>query len=119
MPSTRDPRLVIEQQRQLIEAGRSMSGSPSARSAPSWRSGRARCATIASGIGESPLQLVLRIRLDRVRHALLTGEGSHQHRRCAGFTALGHFSSLYRRAFGESPRDTLRGAGPLRPIPGP
>ena len=110
MPSTRDPRLVIEQLRQLVEAweveGRITLGTLCALLAIRPRTLHHYC---VGHLGISPLQLVLRIRLDRVRHALLTGEGNVTSIAGAhGFTALGRFSGLYRRAFGESPRDTLR-----------
>ena len=111
MRSTRDPHLVIKQLRQLVEA---------------WDTDRRLtvgllCAILAISprtlyhyctrhLVVSPLQLVQQTRLGRVRRALLTGEGSVTRIASAhGFTELGHFSVLYRRAFGESPRDTLRG----------
>ena len=110
MPSTRDPRLVIEQLRQLVEAWeveeRITLGTLCALLAIRPRTLHHYC---VGHLGISPLQLVLRIRLDRVRHALLTGEGNVTSIAFAhGFTALSRFSGLYRRAFGESPRDTLR-----------
>ena len=120
MQSTRDPRLVIEQLRRLIEAWeidkRITVGTLCILLAISPRTLHHYC---AGYLGVSPLQLVLQIRLDRVRHALLTGEGNVTSIAFAhGFTELGYFSGLYRRAFGESPRDTLRRSpGPLRPIP--
>jgi len=110
MPSTRDPRLVIEQLRQLIEAWeidkRITVGTLCALLAIRPRTLRHYC---VRHLGISPLQMVLRIRLDRVRHALLTGESNVTSIAFAhGFTELGYFSGLYRRAFGESPRDTRR-----------
>jgi AraC-like DNA-binding protein len=77
MPSTRDPRLVIEQLRQLVEAWeveeRIALGTLCALLAIRPRTLHHYC---VGHLGISPLQLVLRIRLDRVRHALLTGEGN-------------------------------------------
>jgi transcriptional regulator GlxA family with amidase domain len=110
MPSTRDPRLVIEQLRQLVEAWedekRISVGTLCTLLAIRPRTLHHYC---VRHLGISPLQMVLRIRLDRVRHALLTGEGNVTSIAFAhGFTSLGYFSGLYRRVFGESPRDTLR-----------
>ena len=110
MRPTRDPRLVIEQLRQLVEAWeidkRITIGTLCTLLAVRPRTLHHYCVRY---LGVSPSQLVLQIRLDRVRHALLTGEGNVTSIAFAhGFTELGHFSGLYRRAFGESPRDTLR-----------
>ena len=118
MPSTRDPRLVIEQLRQLVEAWeveeRITLGTLCALLAIRPRTLHHYC---VGHLGISPLQLVLRIRLDRVRHALLTGEGNVTSIAGAhGFTALGRFSGLYRRAFGESPRERCGRSCALRPI---
>ena len=119
MPSTRDPRLVIEQLRQLVEAWeveeRITLGTLCALLAIRPRTLHHYCV----GQGISPLQLVLRIRLDRVRHALLTGEGnvtSMPVRTVSRHSAASPASIAARLV---KVRETRCGgaSGPLRPIP--
>jgi AraC-like DNA-binding protein len=59
--------------------------------------------------GQTPLELVAARRLEAVRSTLAAGAVSTVTEaavRC-GFSHLGRFSIIYRRAFGESPSDTL------------
>jgi AraC-like DNA-binding protein len=116
MPSTRDPRLVIEQLRQLVEAWeveeRITLGTLCALLAIRPRTLHHYCV----GQGISPLQLVLRIRLDRVRHALLTGEGnvtSMPVRTVSRHSAASPASIAARLV---KVRETRCGRGALRPI---
>jgi len=58
----------------------------------------------------SPLEWVLRRRLERARFALLSGAEGESVREVArrhGFLQAGHFARLYRREFGELPSQTL------------
>lgn len=60
--------------------------------------------------GVSPLEFVQSRRLAAVRRLLEEGRGSASVSQAAldcGFTHLGRFASLYRRAYGERPSDTL------------
>ena len=117
MPSTRDPRLVIEQLRQLVEAWeveeRIALGTLCALLAIRPRTLHHYC---VGHLGISPLQLVLRIRLDRVRHALLTGEGnvtSMPVRTVSRHSAASPASIAARLV---KVRETRCGRGPLPPI---
>lgn len=64
-------------------------------------------------VGETPMAYVRRVRLDRVREALLTADPGTttvaEIARSWGFAHLGRFAIEYRRRFGERPSETLRG----------
>jgi transcriptional regulator GlxA family with amidase domain len=61
--------------------------------------------------GDSPMQYLRRIRLARVRTALLAGDPARltitEVASRWGFSHLGHFAAAYRAEFGESPSETL------------
>lgn len=62
-------------------------------------------------LGQTPMQLLREIRLDRVRAELLRGDAGGSVTQIAlnwGFDHLGRFAASYRERFGESPRDTLQ-----------
>jgi transcriptional regulator GlxA family with amidase domain len=61
--------------------------------------------------GTSPMAYLRRVRLQRVREALLHDDGAKTVTEVAtrwGFNHLGHFSAEYRCCFGETPSGTLR-----------
>ena len=61
--------------------------------------------------GYSPAQAVMRMRFERVRHALLHGDERASVTEIAAaccFTELGRFSVRYRLRYGESPSETLK-----------
>ena len=62
-------------------------------------------------VGTTPTQALLEIRLERVHADLLAGDaGAVAEAACRwGFTHLGRFASAYRRRYGVSPSETLRG----------
>ena len=62
--------------------------------------------------GCSPIQYLHKARLNYARHLLLAGDGKRSIAETAdssGHRHFGRFSVAYRRQFGETPRDTLRG----------
>jgi transcriptional regulator GlxA family with amidase domain len=61
--------------------------------------------------GSSPKRVLLRLRLDKVREALIGGAGTATVTSVAtsfGFYDLGRFAGRYKAVFGEYPSDTLR-----------
>ena len=68
-----------------------------------------------------PMEYVTTVRLVAVRRALVAAAASHgtvaDVARAHGFGHLGRFAAAYRRAFGESPRDTVAAAAASRPGP--
>jgi AraC-like DNA-binding protein len=65
----------------------------------------------------SPMAYLRKVRFERVRDELLRADGDLRVTDAAtkwGFAHLGRFSIGYRRLFGESPSQTLRGAGGSR-----
>lgn len=65
----------------------------------------------ARELGTTPSAYLRRARLDAAHRALLAGDSGHDSVTTIaiahGFSHLGRFSVEYRRAYGESPRDTL------------
>jgi transcriptional regulator GlxA family with amidase domain len=64
--------------------------------------------------GMSPKQCVLRTRLGEVRRALRDARGNVTTIATDyGFYELGRFAAAYKAVYGESPSETLRGAGDM------
>jgi AraC-like DNA-binding protein len=72
--------------------------------------------------GAPPCRYLRMLRLSRARRALLSADGKFatvtEIATSYGFVELGRFSVEYRKAFGESPSQTLQRASPERTISG-
>lgn len=69
--------------------------------------------------GSSPKRVLLRLRLDKVREALIGGDRMATVTSVAtafGFYDLGRFAGRYKAVFGEYPSDTLRARGAIEAV---
>lgn len=71
--------------------------------------------------GVAPCRHLRMLRLSSARRALLSADAAlakvTEIAMCFGFVELGRFSVEYKKAFGESPSQTLRRAPPTRALP--